>query len=59
LEGCGNGVVQNEVVDLVLLRGIWRRGVEPVDLDSAVVTGGREVLVGWVECYALDVTLVV
>ena len=52
-------MIQNKVVDLVLLRGVWRRRVESVNLDGAVVASSSEVFVGWVKCYALDVTLVV
>ena len=59
LKGRGDGVVQNEVVDLVLLSSVRRGGVEAVDFDGSVVAGGREVFVRGIEGYALDVALVV
>lgn len=38
---------------------VGRRRGETVDLDAAVIAGSREVLIGWVERDAFDVTLVV
>lgn len=52
-------MLEHEVVHLILLGSVWWRGVEPVDFNGAVVACRREVFVRWVECNALDMTLVV
>lgn len=49
---------EGEIVALVVCAGVWLWRCEAIDAHGAIVAGGSKVLVGGVECDALDMTLV-